>query len=129
MQDGKVIPNSESTISGNSGNSLTPDFCKSQKTAFGDQDIFNQKGGFDQFAKALSGPMVLVMSLWGDHYANMLWLDSTYPTDASPDEPGKGRGTCDTSSGVPTDIETSQASNQVIYCEYSRSDPFSAPPC
>ncbi|EOO01771.1 putative glycoside hydrolase family 7 protein [Phaeoacremonium minimum UCRPA7] len=115
VQDGKTIPNSESTISGNSGNSVTPDFCKSQKTAFGDQDIFNQKGGFAQFSKALSSGMVLVMSLWDDHYANMLWLDSTYPVDASPDEPGKGRGTCDTSSGVPSDIETSQASNQVIY--------------
>jgi len=123
VQDGTVIPNSDSTISGNSGNSLTPDFCKSQKTAFGDQDIFNQKGGFAQFSKALAGQMVLVMSLWDDHYANMLWLDSTYPVDASPDEPGKGRGTCDTSSGVPSDIETSQASNQVIYCECLSSAP------
>jgi cellulose 1,4-beta-cellobiosidase len=48
----------------------------------------------------------------------MLWLDSTYPTDASPDEPGKARGTCETSSGVPADIETSQASNSVIYCTF-----------
>ena len=124
VQDGKVIPNSESTISGNTGNSITPDFCKTQKTAFGDQDIFNQKGGFDQFSKALSSGMVLVMSLWDDHYANMLWLDSTYPVDASPDEPGKGRGTCETSSGVPSDIETSQASDQVIYCESCFPTPF-----
>lgn len=47
----------------------------------------------------------------------MLWLDSTYPTDASPDDPGKGRGNCDTSSGVPSDTETSQANNKVIYCK------------
>jgi len=116
VQDGKVIPNSESRIPGTSGNSVNPEFCKAQKVAFGDGDHFNEKGGFAQFSKAVAGQMVLVMSLWDDHYANMLWLDSTYPTDASPDEPGKGRGTCDTSSGVPSDIETSQASNSVIYC-------------
>jgi cellulose 1,4-beta-cellobiosidase len=115
VQGGKVIPNSESTIPGNPGNSVNPDFCKTQKTAFGDKDVFNDKGGFEQFSKAVAGDMVLVMSLWDDHYANMLWLDSTYPTDASADTPGKGRGTCDTGSGVPTDIEKSQASNQVIY--------------
>jgi len=49
----------------------------------------------------------------------MLWLDSTYPTDADASTPGKGRGSCATSSGVPADIESSQASNTVIYCEYS----------
>lgn len=47
----------------------------------------------------------------------MLWLDSTYPTDASADEPGKGRGSCETSSGVPSDIEGKQASDSVTYCE------------
>ena len=115
IQGGKVIQNSDSTIDGNPGNSLTPEFCKAQKTAFGDTDTFNNKGGFDQFSKAVEGEMVLVMSLWDDHYSNMLWLDSTYPTDASADEPGKGRGSCDIGSGVPADIEKSQASNQVIY--------------
>lgn len=118
VQDGKVIPNSESTIPGTSGNSVNPDFCKAQKIAFGDGDHFNEKGGFAQFSKGVAAPMVLVMSLWDDHYANMLWLDSTYPTDASPDEPGKARGTCDTGSGVPADIEASQASNAVIYCTF-----------
>jgi len=29
---------------------------------------------------AMAGGMTLVMSVWDDHYANMLWLDSTYPT-------------------------------------------------
>jgi len=115
VQDGKTIENPSSTIEGNTGNSITPDFCKSQKTAFGDKDTFNDKGGFAQFSKGLAQPMVLVMSVWDDHHSNMLWLDSTYPTDASPDEPGKGRGTCETSSGVPSEIETSQASDQVTY--------------
>ena len=118
VQNGKTIENAASTIAGNGGNSITADFCKSQKVAFGDQDTFNNKGGMSQFSKGLATPMVLVMSLWDDHYSNMLWLDSTFPTDASPDEVGKGRGTCETGSGVPTDIEASQASNTVIYCEY-----------
>ena len=118
VQDGKTIANPDSTIEGNSGNSITADFCKTQKTAFGDQDTFNDKGGMAQFSKGVAAPMVLVMSLWDDHYSNMLWLDSTFPTDASADEPGKGRGTCETGSGVPSEIESSQASNQVIYCEY-----------
>ncbi|KAK4043149.1 glycoside hydrolase [Parachaetomium inaequale] len=115
VQNGKTIANPDSTIEGNAGNSITADFCKTQKTAFGDQDTFNDKGGMAQFSKGIAAPMVLVMSLWDDHYANMLWLDSTFPTDASADEPGKGRGTCETSSGVPSEIESSQASNQVIY--------------
>lgn len=31
--------------------------------------------------KSMDNGMVLVMSIWDDHEANMLWLDSTYPTD------------------------------------------------
>ncbi|KAK0629147.1 glycoside hydrolase [Bombardia bombarda] len=115
VQDGKVIPNSESTIDGNPGNSITPEFCEKQKIAFGDDDVFKATGGFAQFSKGVAAPMVLVMSLWDDHFANMLWLDSTFPVESSPDEPGKGRGTCDTSSGVPSEVEVSQSSNQVIY--------------
>jgi len=115
VQGGKVIANSESTVDGNPGNELNADFCEKQKLAFGDDDIFKNKGGFDQFTKAVSGGMVLVMSLWDDHYANMLWLDSTYPTDASADTPGKGRGSCDTSSGKPEEVEAKQASDQVQF--------------
>lgn len=117
VQNGKVIANSESTIDGNPGNSLTPDFCEKQKVAFSDADIFANKGGFAQFSAAIAKPMVLVMSLWDDHYANMLWLDSTFPVDADPEAPGKGRGSCETSSGVPAEIESAQANNQVVYCE------------
>ncbi len=117
VQDGKVIPNSESLIPGNPGNSLTPEFCDAQKIAFGDDDIHKARGGFPQMSKALAAPMVLVMSLWDDHYSNMLWLDSTFPTDADPETPGKGRGSCDTSSGVPADVESKQATDRVVYCK------------
>lgn len=66
VQGGKVIPNSDSAIEGNGGNSITPEFCKTQKTAFGEEDHFNIQGGFPQFSKGVGGPMVLVMSLWDD---------------------------------------------------------------
>ncbi|KAL2170236.1 hypothetical protein VTG60DRAFT_5104 [Thermothelomyces hinnuleus] len=115
VQNGKTIANPSSTIPGNTGNSITPEFCRTQKTAFGDRDIFNARGGFPQMSKALAAPMVLVMSVWDDHHANMLWLDSTYPVDADPNVPGKARGTCSTSSGVPKDVESSQANDQVIF--------------
>ena len=115
VQNGKVIPNSESTIEGNSGNSITTEFCESQKVAFNDRDYFTEKGGMAQTSQGLAQPMVLVMSLWNDHYANMLWLDSTWPVDADHEEPGKGRGTCDVNSGVPGEVEGQQASDQVIY--------------
>lgn len=45
----------------------------------------------------------------------MLWLDSDFPLDKDASAPGISRGTCSTSSGVPKDVETNQASNQVIY--------------
>ncbi|KAH8887622.1 cellulose 1,4-beta-cellobiosidase [Thozetella sp. PMI_491] len=115
VQDGKKIDMPNAKWPGITGNSVTPEFCKQQKTVFGDKDRFNDMGGFDNMAKALAKGMVLVLSLWDDHYANMLWLDSTYPTDASPDTPGKGRGTCDTSSGAPKDVESKNADASVIY--------------
>ncbi|KAK3349419.1 glycoside hydrolase [Lasiosphaeria hispida] len=115
VQDGKVIPNSESTIEGNPGNSITQEFCEKQKVAFGDIDVHKEKGGFAQMSKGVGAPMVLVMSLWDDHYSNMLWLDSTFPTDASESTPGKGRGTCAVDTGVPSEVETAQGGSRVIY--------------
>jgi len=115
VQGGKVIPNSQSTIPGVTGNSLTTDFCTKQKSVFGDNTDFFKKGGMAGMSKALTQGMVLVMSLWDDHYANMLWLDSTYPTDKSADTPGVGRGECETSSGTPADVESKSAGASVIY--------------
>ena len=66
VQNGKVIANSESKIAGNSGSSLTSDFCSKQKSVFGDIDDFSKKGGWNGMSDALSAPMVLVMSLWHD---------------------------------------------------------------
>ena len=110
-----VIPQSQSTISGVSGNSITTDFCSAQKTAFGDEDVFTTHGGLEGMGAALADGMVLVMSLWDDHNSNMLWLDSTYPTTDSSTTPGAARGSCDISSGVPADVEANDADAYVIY--------------
>ncbi|KAJ2903929.1 hypothetical protein MKZ38_009093 [Zalerion maritima] len=111
VQNDVVIANSASVVP-DSGNSITDDFCTAQKTAFGDDDVFSEKGGMIQMGADMSA-MVLVMSLWDDHYANMLWLDSTYPVDSTSD--GAYRGTCDTSSGVPSDVESDQADATVVF--------------
>jgi len=64
-------------------------------------------------SSALSAGMTLVMSIWDDHNSNMLWLDSTYPITKT--GPGGPRGTCDTSSGVPADVESQSPGASVIY--------------
>ena len=47
----------------------------------------------------------LVMSMWDDHDANMLWLDGNYPSDKDPSVPGVSRGPCPEDSGDPADME------------------------
>jgi len=54
---------------------------------------------------SMSDGLVLVMSLWDDHEAHMLWLNSNYPTNASEATPGVARGPCPITSGVPADVE------------------------
>merc|ERR1712025_767749 len=73
------------------------------------------KGGLQAMGSAMDAGVVLVMSLWDDHYANMLWLDSTYPVDST--DPGADRGSCPTTSGVPADVESQQANAKVIFSD------------
>ncbi|KAH8892404.1 putative cellulose 1, 4-beta-cellobiosidase [Thozetella sp. PMI_491] len=115
VQGGKKIeipPPADSSISTSS--SITPEFCTNQFKAFGDRDRFAEVGGFAQLNKALQVPMVLVMSIWDDHYANMLWLDSSYPPEKA-GTPGGDRGDCPQDSGVPADVESKYANSQVVY--------------
>jgi cellulose 1,4-beta-cellobiosidase len=115
VQNGKVIPNSQSNIAGVTGNSITNTFCTQQKTVFGDTNDFATHGGFASMTSAMKSGMVLVLSLWDDYYANMLWLDSDYPTTGNPATPGIARGTCATSSGVPATVEAASPGAYVIY--------------
>ncbi|PVF96188.1 hypothetical protein CPB86DRAFT_709574, partial [Serendipita vermifera] len=114
VQNGVVYANSKTNIAGlNPYDSITAEFCDAQKTAFGDVNDFKAKNGYVPMDKAMTKGMVLVMSIWADHEAHMLWLDSTYPTDST--APGAARGTCATTSGDPKDVESQQANAQVIF--------------
>ncbi|KAJ4377317.1 Esterase/lipase/thioesterase [Neocucurbitaria cava] len=116
VQEGKVISNPEPTITGMTGNSITQQWCDTQKSVFQEEVYpFNEFGGMASMGKGMELGMVLVMSLWDDHYANMLWLDSNYPTDADPAKPGVARGECETTSGVPADVESASPNAQVVF--------------
>jgi len=105
IQDGKTIQTPGLPV-GNGGthDSLSEGFCEAERDMMQDGTNFLDKGGFDNTDKAFETGMVLALSMWDDHEANMLWLDSTYPID-TPDAPGAKRGTCPTTSGDPKDVE------------------------
>lgn len=98
VQNGKVFQNTKVEVPGvKEYTSISDQMCTDVKTVFGDTNSFSQKGGLSAFSKSLQAGMVLVMSLWDDHAANMLWLDSDYPTTKDASSPGVARGTCATS--------------------------------
>jgi cellulose 1,4-beta-cellobiosidase len=117
VQDGQVIQNSKVNIPGMSPDydSISQQYCDDAKAAFGDTDSFGDHGGLAGISASMAKGMVLVMSVWDDHAANMLWLDSDYPTDADSSQPGIARGTCPTDSGKPEVIEVEAANSQVTY--------------
>ncbi|KAI0025365.1 putative cellulose 1, 4-beta-cellobiosidase [Xylariomycetidae sp. FL0641] len=115
VQGGKKIEIPGPTYDGLPASStITPAYCKAQFELLGDRDRFSEVGGFAKVNEALSMPLVLVMSIWDDHYANMLWLDSSYPPEKA-GEPGGDRGDCAPDSGVPTDVESSIPDAKVIW--------------
>merc|ERR1712087_394867 len=70
-------------------------------------------GGLRQMGKALGRGMVLVMSIWDDTAAHMLWLDSPYPVGAA--GPGSARGPCDPSTGEPSATRAKYPDSLVKY--------------
>lgn len=115
-QNGVVIQNSNTNIPGiTTTNSISTNFCTQQKSVFGDTNDFQTKGGLTKMGTALQNGMVLALSIWDDHAANMLWLDSSYPLDKSSSTPGVERGPCPTSSGVPADVEAQYPNASVTY--------------
>ncbi|CAL1700334.1 unnamed protein product [Somion occarium] len=116
VQDGTVIQNSKVNIPGiDPVNSITDDFCSQQKEVFGDTNYYQTLGGMAKMGDALDQGMVLALSVWDDYAAQMLWLDSDYPTDADASNPGVNRGPCPTSSGVPAEVEASASGASVTY--------------
>jgi len=80
-----------------------------------DPNDFAKKGGMAAHGAALGRGVVLVMSLWDDHTAHMLWLDSNYPLDRPANQPGVARGPCPTTSGVPKDVENQYPNSYVKF--------------
>ncbi len=122
VQNGKVIQNSVVTVGGQRFNSINDSFCNAQKQEFGDPNDYEKRGGDKTMGEALDQGMVLVMSLWDDHAAYMLWLDSDYPVDKSPSTPGVARGTCPTSSGRPADVESQHPNAYVTFSNIKHGD-------
>jgi len=94
--------------------STTDDFCASERQYFNEShNGFKDHGGMKAMGNSMDRGHVLVMSLWDDHYAHMLWLDSTYPVDSTKE--GDKRGPCSVDSGAPTDVEVNNANSTVIF--------------
>merc|ERR1712217_1000995 len=69
--------------------------------------------------KALDRGMVLVLSLFDDYLAHMLWLDSATGTgDDDESKPGVLRGPCKTISGVPSEVRAMHGSASVKYTNF-----------
>jgi len=116
VQNGKVIQNSFTNVNGiDEVDSITDDMCTQSKSIFNDIDDFANKGSMKTMGDSMERGHVLVMSLWDDHEANMLWLDSNYPLDRDPSEPGVSRGPCSTDSGNPSDVENNFANSKVAF--------------
>merc|ERR1712139_459733 len=103
-QNGQTIEHQMYTVNGNQHDTITDEFCADWVAETQDGTNFLDKGGMKTISESLETGVVLVMSLWDDHYANMLWLDSTYPVDSS--DPGAYRGSCSADSGVPKEVES-----------------------
>ncbi|KIJ59320.1 glycoside hydrolase family 7 protein [Hydnomerulius pinastri MD-312] len=116
VQNGVVISNSKVNIPGMTAyDSITSDYCDAQKTIFGNTDSFDNQGGLTAMGEAFAQGVVLVMSVWDDYAAEMLWLDSDYPATADASTPGVARGTCATTSGVPSQVESQSPGSSVTF--------------
>jgi cellulose 1,4-beta-cellobiosidase len=113
IQDGKTFENPTVSIGGKTFSSITDDFCDTEKEEFGDVNSFSKNGGLKAMGESLDRGMVFVMSLWDDHYANMLWLDATYPVGST--EPGALRGPCSTDTGIPEEMREEVPSSNVAF--------------
>jgi len=125
IQDGEIFVSPAvtvpSTVTGEwtSYTSITDQFCADSRAYFNEShNGFKDHGGMKAMGQSMDRGHVLVMSLWDDHYANMLWLDSNYPTDpALASNPGVARGPCPTTSGVPADVESASPDSSVTFSD------------
>ena len=120
QQNGQTIQNSAVNFDGLTGyDSITDGYCSDIKSLFGDHDDYSEKGGLKAMGDALDRGMVLVMSLWDDHFTNMLWLDAVFPVGSDTSQPGNLRGPCDPNGGDPADLESSSPDSSVTFSAIS----------
>ncbi|RVD82039.1 uncharacterized protein DFL_009882 [Arthrobotrys flagrans] len=116
VQNGQVILQSKNTWPGiGDFNSITDEYCVNQKSVFGDNPYFNTHGANPAMGDSLKRGHVLALSIWADHAAHLLWLNSPYPVDKDPSLPGVARGTCSTTSGDPNELIESSPNSSVTY--------------
>lgn len=112
VQDGQVIQNPSSVLTGIDGDSITDGFCDAEKVQYeatrdsynseGSYNQFREKGGLKKMGETLDRGMVLALSIWDDDAMKMQWLDSFLPNDLPKGTPGALRGPCSTEFGDPT---------------------------
>ncbi|CAK0899022.1 unnamed protein product [Prorocentrum cordatum] len=120
VQDNKIIENSKANIltgSDAKDDSVTDEFCSAQKKRFGDPDQFTEKGGLKTMGESFDRGMVLVLSLWDDYQAHMLWLDSLAGKGGR-NRPGVLRGPCGNTTGVPQEVRAMSGSASVKYTNF-----------
>ncbi|KAI0377114.1 glycoside hydrolase family 7 protein [Hypomontagnella monticulosa] len=118
IQDGKKIevPGSKYV---DDGTQIDTAFCDAAKDAFKDNKQFQDMGGLTTMGTATGKPMVLVMSVWDDAYANMLWLDGErYPLERDAAEPGVARGECDVEGSHPDQVREKFRNAKVTYSNF-----------
>lgn len=122
-QGGKVIKNSGSPhLKGciGEGDTLSDDFCKSQNEKFGDYNHFKHHGGNKVMGESLKRGHVLAISLWDDVDVSMMWLDSWFPRNKDPTEPGVYRGPCEGGeSSTPMYVRQKYPDNKVQYWDFA----------
>merc|ERR1712085_55237 len=75
-----------------------------------------EKGGNKGMGDSLDRGQVAVLSLWDDVEVNMLWLDSAYPLDKDPTDPGVLRGECPGGeTSTPTYVREKHPDGYVIF--------------
>ena len=118
QQNGQTIQNAAVNFDGYGGHSsITNGYCSDIKNLFGDPQEFSEKGGMQKMGQALDRGMVLVMSLWDDHFTNMHWLDAVFPDGSDTSQPGNLRGPCDPNGGDPAVLESSVPGSSVTFSD------------
>ncbi|KAI9924209.1 hypothetical protein MW887_007159 [Aspergillus wentii] len=97
IQNGKVIENAKTEVSGQQIDSMTDAYCSNSA------DYFGEVGGLKGMGKALGRGMVLTFSLWNDADQFMNWLDSG---DAGP---------CNSTEGNPELIQKNHPDTAVTF--------------